>query len=140
MATTSKPQTAVEKVAQEKVLKRKYAKTVLKLIRKHGFKSYHQTTRELEKAEKRTGICAYQIRGVIIALNEAKLIDIVLPTREKKEATEPKVEVVTAKEAKAKFGVVNLRERHDKLMAQEGYEKVKSDKFPFDVTYVRTVK
>lgn len=147
---------------EAKVLGRKYAKTILKLITKNGFKSYHQTTRELETVEKRTNICAYQIRGIIIGLNEAKLIDIVLPTKAVKtegvkvgKTTKGKTEgvkvgktkvqkttvteVMTAKEAKAKFNVVNLRARHDKLLADEGYTKTKGTTFPFDVTYTRTV-
>lgn len=162
MKTSNTKDTAENKVAVAKAMGRNYAKTILKAIDKNGFVSYQQTTREVEAYEKRTNICAYQIRGVIIALKEAGVIDITLPvkvtgtksktgvktkvvgrkttTKNTKPKTKMVKEVVTSDEARKKFNVVNLRERHDKMMEAEGYTKVKSTGFPAKVTYERTVE
>lgn len=106
----------------------------MKIIKTLKYKKHTELVRKALKSN--PDATAYALSKVLpLHSNQIRLI---LKRIEEIEGNKPKItSVITKKEAAVILGTTKFNQTHEDKLIEMGYTKVKSTKFPFQITYVK---
>lgn len=120
------------------VLDRKFAKSIVEILKVNTFKSYKEIERLLiakDKLENKQ----YDVRTIMLLLKKEGHISFEEPTKKGKKEIMKKI-VLTKEDICSRFNVVKPTPKVIKELEDEGYTKHKEEEYPFRVTYYKFIK